>query len=111
MTRPGRTPERKNPVTGDGLPLGDDELAYLAGLVAADIRKKGKSVDGFEVRPGQDPADAAAVLTGFERNIAWRREVLGKLADATGTPGRWRASAAAELDLGPDEQEEQRDDS
>jgi len=61
-------------------------IVYLAGLTAADIRKKMKSVTGFARRPGQDPAEAAQVLARFEANISWRRGVLAILAGLTENP-------------------------
>jgi hypothetical protein len=94
---------------GDGWAeyLDDGELTYLASLVAADIRKRMKSVTGFAPRDGQEQSEADAILARFERNIAWRREVLGKLADVTGNPAHWRNAAAAELDLDNDDDQEQ----
>jgi hypothetical protein len=79
--------------------LTDGEIVYLAGLVAREIRKHQPSIDSFTPRDGQLPGEAAAVLAQFRDKQSWRREVLGKLADATTDPARWRASSAAELDL------------
>lgn len=77
--------------------LDDGVLAFLSGLVAADIRKRGKTIDRFAPREGQDPGEAADVLEGFRSRVEWRRAVLGRLADLTGDPAAWRASAAVEL--------------
>jgi hypothetical protein len=52
--------------------LTDDQVTYLRGLVRVSIRKQRQSVTGFSPKPGQDPAEAAAVLDRFRDNLAFR---------------------------------------
>jgi hypothetical protein len=60
--------------------LTDNQVAYLRGLVRVSIRKQRQSVAGFAPKPGQDPAEAAAVLAKFRAQLAFREaayEALG----------------------------------
>lgn len=55
------------------------DAAYLRSLVRMDINKKQKSVDRFTAKPGQSAAAAEQQLAKFERNLAYRKEVLARL--------------------------------
>jgi hypothetical protein len=88
---PPDLPPEDEPLLPDGV------LVYLSSLVASDIRKRTKSIDGFAPKDGQDPAEAADALTRFISAREWRRRVLALLADLTQDPALWRAGAVDEL--------------
>jgi hypothetical protein len=53
--------------------LNEDQLGYLRSLVRMDLRKQFRAIARFEVRPGQDLDEAAAVLAGFRSGFAFRK--------------------------------------
>lgn len=56
-----------------------ERLTYLAGLVRQDIRRHQKTIDRFQVRPGQDPGEAQSILAHFHDDQRFRMEAAEEL--------------------------------
>lgn len=79
--------------------LSHEHLNYLAGLVRRDIRKHQASIDSFQARPGQDPAEAGEVLAGFRDAQEFRQRVAESLARGPAPAVRERKALVPEGDV------------
>ena len=59
--------------------LDSDQVKYLLSLIRADIRKRRRNLGRFAPRRGQDAAEAAAVLAGFQASLVFRERAYRTL--------------------------------